>query len=85
MQRSFCPHAQIPIWMFYNFTLSGFRSSDSEGHFDTPEEATPVRSIPDFPGELEDSRDPDRTGKSDRNDVYSHEISIKHLFVFVVN
>ncbi|XP_056886313.1 transforming acidic coiled-coil-containing protein 1 isoform X2 [Takifugu flavidus] len=36
-------------------------SSDSEGHFDTPEEATPVRSIPDFPGELEDSKDPDRT------------------------
>lgn len=62
-------HSLILTQIFYHFTLplSGFCSSDSEGHFDTPEEATPVRSIPDFPGELEDSKDPDRTGKADIN------------------
>lgn len=69
---------------FYSPSLSGFCSSDSEGHFDTPEEATPVRSIPDFPGELEDSKDPDRTGKPDRNQNNSDGISIKHLFGFVL-
>ncbi|KAG7229739.1 hypothetical protein INR49_012535 [Caranx melampygus] len=36
--------------------------SDSEGHFDTPEEATPVRAPPPFPGELEnDNTDADKT------------------------
>ncbi|GLD69984.1 transforming acidic coiled-coil-containing protein 1-like isoform X1 [Lates japonicus] len=37
-------------------------SSDSEGHFDTPEEATPVRTPPTFPGELENNNtDADKT------------------------
>ncbi|KAE8298124.1 Transforming acidic coiled-coil-containing protein 1 Gastric cancer antigen Ga55 Taxin-1 [Larimichthys crocea] len=37
-------------------------SSDSEGHFDTPEAATPVRAPPTFPGELENNNaDPDKT------------------------
>ncbi|XP_075870355.1 transforming acidic coiled-coil-containing protein 1 isoform X3 [Nelusetta ayraudi] len=37
-------------------------SSDSDGHFDTPEEATPVHGPKTFPGELEDSSaDPDKT------------------------
>nr|XP_020448217.1 transforming acidic coiled-coil-containing protein 1-like isoform X2 [Monopterus albus] len=37
-------------------------SSDSEGHFDTPEAATPVRAPPTIPGELENSNaDADRT------------------------
>lgn len=33
----------------------GSHSSDSEGHFDTPEAATPVRTLPNSPGELENS------------------------------
>ncbi|XP_026163081.1 transforming acidic coiled-coil-containing protein 1 isoform X2 [Mastacembelus armatus] len=37
-------------------------SSDSEGHFDTPEAATPVRAPPTIPGELENSNtDADKT------------------------
>lgn len=37
-------------------------SSDSEGHFGTPEAATPVRVPPTFPGELENNNaDPDKT------------------------
>uniref|UniRef100_A0A1A8PHQ7 Transforming, acidic coiled-coil containing protein 1 n=1 Tax=Nothobranchius rachovii TaxID=451742 RepID=A0A1A8PHQ7_9TELE len=37
-------------------------SSDSEGHFDTPEAATPVRAPPTFPGELENNNtDADKT------------------------
>ncbi|XP_018555695.1 transforming acidic coiled-coil-containing protein 1 isoform X1 [Lates calcarifer] len=37
-------------------------SSDSEGHFDTPEAATPVRTPPTFPGELENNNtDADKT------------------------
>lgn len=80
-------HSLILTRIFYNFSLplSGFCSSDSEGHFDTPEEATPVRSIPDFPGELEDGKDPERTGKPDRNQAFSDGISINHLFGFVLN
>lgn len=63
-----------------SLSLSGYCSSDSEGHFDTPEEATPVRSIP---GELENSSDPDRTGKSDKS-CLKNAISSKHLLSFVV-
>ncbi|XP_068598315.1 transforming acidic coiled-coil-containing protein 1-like [Brachionichthys hirsutus] len=37
-------------------------SSDSEGHFDTPEAATPVRVPPPFPGEVENNSDPDKAG-----------------------
>ncbi|KAK2862387.1 hypothetical protein Q5P01_001920 [Channa striata] len=37
-------------------------SSDSEGHFDTPEAATPVRTPPTIPGELENNiADADKT------------------------
>ncbi|XP_070814695.1 transforming acidic coiled-coil-containing protein 1 isoform X1 [Chaetodon trifascialis] len=37
-------------------------SSDSDGHFDTPEAVTPVRAPPTFPGELENNNaDPDKT------------------------
>ncbi|XP_036955811.1 transforming acidic coiled-coil-containing protein 1 isoform X4 [Acanthopagrus latus] len=37
-------------------------SSDSEGHFGTPEAATPVHTPPTFPGELENNNaDPDKT------------------------
>ncbi|XP_041801685.1 transforming acidic coiled-coil-containing protein 1 isoform X2 [Chelmon rostratus] len=37
-------------------------TSDSEGHFDTPEAATPVRAPPTFPGELENNNaEPDKT------------------------
>ncbi|XP_047439305.1 transforming acidic coiled-coil-containing protein 1 isoform X2 [Mugil cephalus] len=37
-------------------------SSDSEGHFDTPEAATPVRAPPTVPGELENNNpDADKT------------------------
>ncbi|XP_031603712.1 transforming acidic coiled-coil-containing protein 1 isoform X1 [Oreochromis aureus] len=37
-------------------------SSDSEGHFDTPEAATPVRAPPTIPGELENNNtDADKT------------------------
>lgn len=44
---------------------SGLRSSDSDGHFDTPEEATPVHGPKTFPGELENSSaDPDKTGEA---------------------
>lgn len=40
-------------------------SSDSDGHFDTPEEATPVHGPKTFPGELENSSaDPDKTGEA---------------------
>lgn len=40
-------------------------SSDSEGHFDTPEAATPVRAPPTIPGELENNNtDADKTGES---------------------
>lgn len=54
--------------MLMNLMLSlslsfGFHSSDSEGHFDTPEAATPVRAFPNFPGELENSNaGPDKPG-----------------------
>lgn len=44
---------------------SGLHSSDSDGHFDTPEEATPVHGPKTFPGELEKSNaDPDKTGEA---------------------
>lgn len=46
-------------------SLSGFHSSESEGHFDTPEAATPVHTLPTFPGELENSNaDPGKTGEA---------------------
>lgn len=42
-----------------------FHSSDSDGHFDTPEEATPVHVPKTFPGELENgSADPHKTGEA---------------------
>lgn len=48
-----------------SLSFSGFHSSDSEGHFDTPEAATPVRAPPTFPGELENNNaDPDKTGET---------------------
>lgn len=89
----FQSHKELFVLPLFNFfgcfrilhSLSGYRSSDSEGHFDTPEEATPVRSIPDFSGELENSSDPDRTGKWDRNPIHKYASSIKHLLSFVVN
>lgn len=71
--------------ILHTLSLSGYRSSDSEGHFDTPEEATPVRSIPDFPAELENSTVTDRAGKSDINHIYKYPISINHLLSFVVS
>lgn len=44
---------------------SDFHSSDSDGHFDTPEEATPVHVPKTFPGELENSSaDPHKTGEA---------------------
>ena len=46
-------------------SLSGYHSSDSDGHFDTPEAVTPVRAPPAIPGELENNNiDADKTGEA---------------------
>ena len=51
--------------LFLSFSLSGVHSSDSEGHFGTPEAETPVHALPTFPGELENSdSDPDKGGEA---------------------
>lgn len=48
-------------------SVSDYHSSDSEGHFDTPEAATPVRAPPTIPGELENGNaDADETGEGHR-------------------
>lgn len=47
-----------------SLNLSDYHSSDSDGHFDTPEAATPVRTPPTIPGELENSNtDADTPGE----------------------
>lgn len=57
-----------------SLSLSGFHSSDSEGHFDTPEAATPVRALPTFPGELENSHaDPEKTGEASAEQIPDRE------------
>ena len=46
-------------------SLSDCHSSDSEGHFDTPEASTPVRTLPSIPGELENNNtDAEKTGEA---------------------
>ena len=51
--------------LFLCVSLSDFHSSDSEGHFGTPEAATPVHTPPTFPGELENNNaDLDKTGEA---------------------
>lgn len=57
-----------------SLSLSGLHSSDSDGHFDTPEEATPVHAPQPFPGELENSNtDPDKTGEATAEQVEGRE------------
>lgn len=59
---------------FPPLSLSGPHSSDSDGHFDTPEEATPVHGPKTFPGELENSSaDPDKTGEATAEQVECRE------------
>lgn len=51
----------ILLFLFFVLTLS----SDSEGHFDTPEAATPVRAPQPVPGELENNTtNADKTGEA---------------------
>lgn len=60
-------------------------SSDSEGHFDTPEAATPVRAPPTFPGELENNNtDADQTDVDQEEQlivtapVWDQDILLRH-------
>ncbi len=69
----------VKLMFALSVSLSGLHSSDSEGHFDTPEAATPVRTPPTFPGELENNNaDPDKTGEATANQKTVREREIKH-------
>lgn len=60
-----------------SLSLSGYHSSDSEGHFDTPEAATPVRAPPTIPGELENNNtDADKTGEATAEQITDGERKI---------
>lgn len=62
-------------------SLFGFHSSDSESHFDTPEAATPVHTLPTFPGELENSNaDPDKAGEATAEQILGREKNpVQHM------
>lgn len=77
---SFCPPAfsfALNVWEVHALSLSAslwLHSSDSEGHFDTPEAATPVRAPPTFPGELENNNaEPDKTGEATAEQITVRE------------
>lgn len=70
--RPFCEHSVNCLCTppLPPLSFSGLHSSDSDGHFDTPEEATPVHGPKAFPGELENSSaDPDKTGEATAEQV----------------
>lgn len=72
---------KLMVSLFVSLSLSmslfGFHSSDSESHFDTPEAATPVHTLPTFPGELENSNaDPDKAGEANAEQIIGREKKI---------
>lgn len=63
--RPFCERSVNCACLSPPLSSSGPHSSDSDGHFDTPEEATPVHGPRTFPGELEESSaGPDKAGEA---------------------
>lgn len=71
----------LSLCLSLSMSLFGFHSSDSESHFDTPEAATPVHTLPTFPGELENSNaDPDKAGEAtaEQNAMQREEICLRH-------